>query len=161
MIVGSGDISSILPNKENLLFFASGVSNSKEKDEMAYQREIDLLFDQNRASHIVYFSTLAIFYSDTRYTRHKLDMEAMVKENFSEYCIIRLGNIDWGTNPHTLINYLREHPKAELKDEYRYICTKDELLHWVNLIPDFNVEFNITGERLTIKEIYDKYARVS
>lgn len=148
-----------MPDKEDLLFFAAGVSNSKETRESEYQREINLLFDQNRGSHIVYFSTLAVFYSNTRYTRHKLDMEAMVKENFTKYCIIRLGNITWGTNPHTLINYLTTHPEATIRDEYRYVIDPDEFLHWIELIPDFNVEMNITGERLKVKEIYDRYRK--
>lgn len=159
--VGSGNIASVLPNKENLLFFASGVSNSQEKDETSYQREINLLLDQNRISHIVYFSTLAIFYSDTRYTRHKRDMEAMVKENFDKYCIIRIGNILWGDNPHTLINYLKTHPKAEIRDEWRYIVNKDEFLHWINLIPSFNVEMNITGNKMKVREIYEKFVKQS
>lgn len=156
MIVGGGDIASVLP-KSNLLFFASGVSNSRCADEKEYQREINLLLEQPKTAHIVYFSSLAIFYSDTRYTRHKLDMEAMVKLNFPSYTIIRLGNIDWGSNPHTLINYLRAHPNAEIKDEWRYVTDKKEFLHWINLIPGWNAEISIPGRRMKVQEIYDEF----
>ena len=156
MIVGNGDIASVLPDRSDLLFFASGVSNSQETDESEYQREIDLLYRwerMNEGLQLVYFSTLAIFYSLTRYTQHKLQMEERIRYIFPQYTIIRLGNITWGKNPHTLINYLKAHPKAPIKNEYRYVCDKEEFLHWIDLIPDFNVEMNIPGKRMLVKEI--------
>lgn len=162
MIIGSGDIGTALKEVDSpdLLFFASGVSNSQEDRESEYQREIDLLLEQPRDAHIVYFSSLAVFYSQTRYAQHKRDMEAMVKANFPRYCIVRLGNIDYGSNPHTLINYLKAHPKAEIRDEWRYICSKDELLHWINLIPTWSCEMNVVGKRLKVKEIVEQYVKV-
>lgn len=163
-IVGSGDIASVLPERDDLLFFASGVSNSQETRESEYQREVDLLLEQPRDAHIVYFGSLAVFYSHTRYTEHKLDMEAMVKANFPLHTIIRLGNITFGTNPHTLINYfkneLAQGHSVTIKDETRYICTKEELLHWVKLIPPWSVEMNITGKRMKVEEIVERYVRV-
>lgn len=163
-VVGDGDVASVIPRMyrefDDILFFASGVSNSQETRESEYEREIDLLLEQRRDVHLVYFSSLSIFYSHTRYAQHKRDMEQIVKANFPEHTIIRLGNITWGDNPHTLINYLKAHPKAEIRDEYRYICDKDEFLHWVRLIPlDFNCDINIPGKRLKIKEIVDEYVR--
>src|SRR5665213_3242945 len=147
MIIGHGDIASVLPDREDLLFFASGVSNSGETRESEYDRELNLLMAQNKSSHIVYFSSLAILERDTRYTRHKRAMEAQVKFNFGHYCIVRLGNIDWGTNPHTFINYLREHPEAEIKDEYRYVVDRDEFLYWIGKIPTWSCELSIPGRR--------------
>ena len=157
MILGKGDLASVLKDRHDLLFFACGVSNSQETNEAEYQREIDLLLNQSRDSHLVYFSTLAIFYSKTRYTTHKRVMEEIVKKNFKSYTIIRLGNITWGNNPHTLINYLKDNPQAELKDEYRYICEKDEFLHWMSLIPTWSTEINIPGKRMKVAEIYKEY----
>lgn len=157
MIIGNGDLASVLPDREDLIFFASGVSNSQETRESEYQREVDLLMKQNRDSHIVYFSTLASFYSRTRYVDHKLNMESLIKRYFKKYTIIRLGNITFGTNPNTLINYLKAHPNAEIRDEYRYICDKDEFLHWINLIPKWNVEMNVPGRRLKVAEIVKEY----
>lgn len=161
MIVGNGDLASVLRevDRPDRLYFVSGVSNSQETRESEYKRERDLLLDQRRDLYLVYISSLAIFYSDTRYTQHKRDMEGMVALNFPQHTIMRLGNIDWGTNPHTLINYLRDHPNAPIRDEERYICTQDEFLHWVNLIPKWNSEMNITGKRMKIKEIYDEYVK--
>ena len=158
MIIGRGDIASVLPDRDDLLFFASGVSNSSEMREEEYEREIKLLKEKNTDKHIVYFSSLSIFYLESRYTKHKMQMEALIKNRFPIYTIIRLGNITWGKNPHTLINYLKNNPKAEIRDVYRYVVDKDEFLHWINLIPSFSCEMNITGRRMKVEEIKEKYA---
>jgi len=39
MIVGSGDVASVLKDREDRVYFASGVSNSSETDESEYQRK--------------------------------------------------------------------------------------------------------------------------
>jgi hypothetical protein len=87
-------------------------------------------------------------------------MEALIKE-FPHYTIIRLGNIDWGINPHTIINYLKSEYKAgrplEIQDVYRYIVSKDEFLYWIGLIPDWNCEMNIPGRRMKVKDIVKEY----
>lgn len=159
MIIGDGDVASTLPDRDDLLFFASGVSNSQETRQSEYQRELDLLLQQPRDAHIVYFSSLGVLDRTSRYYSHKRYMEAMVRGNFAKYTIIRLGNIDWGTNPNTLINYLRAHPNAEIKDEYRYICDQEELLYWVKRIPTWNCEINIPGRRMKVKEVLDEYVK--
>ena len=166
-IEGRGDIVSVLVDRPDILFFASGVSNSKETNEAEYQREKSLLLRQapllreNRAKRLVYFGSLSIFYGDTRYVRHKMEMEQLVRENFPKYCIVRLGNIAWGDNPHTLINALRERlvrqEPMEIQDVYRYVVEKDEFLHWISLIPNFNCEINVPGTRMKVKEIVKKY----
>lgn len=165
-IVGHGDIAKVLnwecDEKPDTVFFASGVSNSQETRESEYQREKDLLLEQDRNKRLVYFGSLSIFYSDGRYATHKREMEELVTENFSKYCIIRLGNIDWGHNPHTLINTLRnnvaEGKSVEIRDTERYVVDKEEFKHWIGLIPDgFNCEINIPGERMKVKEIFNKY----
>lgn len=157
MVIGNGDVASALIDKPGMLYFASGVSNSQELRESEYRREVDLLLEQDKTLHVVYFSTLASLYSDTRYTRHKRHMEGIVKSDFPKYTIVRLGNILWGTNPHTLINYLRAHPEAEVRDEYRYVVGKEEFSHWIELIPDWSCEMNIPGERLKVREVKEKY----
>lgn len=159
MIIGNGDLAQAIPDKKGLLFFASGVSDSSCTDEEEYQREINLLMEQPKDAHIVYFSSLGLLESDgtSRYYRHKYQMETLVKLNFQTYTIIRIGNISWGTNPHTLINYLKAHPDAELKDEYRYICDKDEFYYWLKRIPVWSCEMNIIGERMRVKDVYRQY----
>jgi len=159
MVVGSGDIASVLPDRSDLIFFASGVSNSAETRNSEYNRELALLARQDRTKRIVYFSSLSVFYSDTKYANHKRAMEDTLKKFYPRYCIVRIGNIDWGKNPNTLINYLRAHPEAEIRDEWRYVVDKDEFLHWINLIPNWNVEINIPGKRMKVREIYERYCQ--
>ena len=162
MIVGNGDIAGVLRevDRPGPLFFASGVSNSLETRGSEYQREKKLLAEQPTDLQIVYFGSLSVFYLDTMYTRHKLEMEALVKE-FPSYAIARIGNITWGDNPHTLINKLRsslekEEP-MEIKNVYRYVVEKDEFLHWMRLIPKWNCEMNIPGRRMKVREILKNY----
>lgn len=161
MIIGNGDIASVLKDRKDRLYFVSGVSNSQEIRESEYQREINLLLSQDKSKHLVYCSSLCVFYSDTRYAQHKKQMEILIKVNFPYYTIIRIGNITWGKNPNTLINHLRNQAEKgeslKIKDTYRYIIDKEEFLYWVNMIPEWSCEMNITGQRLTIKEIVNKY----
>lgn len=160
-IIGRGDIASVLPERDDVLFFASGVSNSQETDESEYAREMQLLLEQNKDAHLVYFSSLAVLNGMNRYLQHKRDMEETIKANFRTHTIVRIGNIAWGTNPHTLINFLREHPDAEVRDEYRYVVDQDEFLYWVNMIPgDWSCEMNIPGRRMKVKDIKDEYGYV-
>jgi hypothetical protein len=162
-IIGSGDIAGVLPEREDLLFFASGVSNSREDRESEYQREIDLLAEQPRDAHIVYFSSLAVLNGVGRYVEHKRSMEARIKE-FDRNTIVRIGNIAWGTNPHTLINHFRgqieKGEELNIQDTHRYVVDKDEFLYWLNLIPEWNTEMNIPGKRMKVAEIVDEYCYV-
>lgn len=163
MIIGHGDVASVLQDKDDLIYFASGVSNSQETRGSEFRREMDLLLDQiDKQKKIVYFGSLSIFYADTPYTRHKRKMEQYIKM-FPEWAIIRIGNINWGTNPHTLINHfkLQKARGEELKvqDTFRYVVDKDEFLYWVSMIPNFNCEMNVVGQRMTIQQIVDTYVR--
>jgi|SRR5258706_3875615 len=163
MIVGNGDIASVLPDRDDLLFFASGVSNSKEDREEEYKREYNLLMDQNRERHIVYFSSLSVFYSDTPYARFKKEQEKIIKSLWEHWTIIRLGNITWGDNPNTLINFLRKKIKDDesfsIEPVSRYVVDKEEFLHWIELIPQWNAEMNIPGKRMLVAEIVSAIMR--
>lgn len=163
MIVGHGDIASALKDRSGFVFFASGVSNSQESRESEYQREKELLLRQDHSLRLVYFGSLSVFYpvvtkySNPRYAEHKLEMEELVKTTFPHYTIVRLGNIIWGKNPNTLVNKIRKLLKDgesfEIPDTYRYLVTKEEFLHWMDVIPDRNCEINIPGERVKIEEV--------
>lgn len=167
MIVGHGDIASVLQelDRPDVIFFASGVSNSQETRQAEYDREVQLLLKQPTDKHLIYFSSLCIFYSDTVYARHKREIEKLIELNFPHYTIVRIGNILWGNNPFTLINSLKNKllrgEEIELKDEYRYIIDKEEFLHWLRMIPVWNCQLNITGRRLKVKEVFDLYANRS
>ena len=164
MIIGSGDVASVLPKRNKKMFFASGVSNSLETRESEFQREKNLLLRQNRKAHLVYFSSLAVLHGDNRYVRHKREMEKLIKQEFPLYTIMRLGNITWGTNPHTIINFFRARIKKglplKIQNTYRYIIDKDEFLHWINLIPNWPCEMNCPGRRMSIQEIVDEFCLI-
>jgi len=163
MIIGRGDIASILKDREDRLYFVSGVSNSAETRQSEYQREIDLLLQQDKNKHIVYVSSLCVFYLDSQYARHKRLMEELIKENFKYHTILRIGNITWGSNPNTIINNMYNKIKngleVEIRDEYRYIVDKDEFIYWVNMIPPWNCEMNVPGKRMKIKEVIEVYIK--
>lgn len=163
-IVGDGNIAKALSkitDERNLCYFASGVSNSQETRESEYQREKDLLLLQDKSDHIVYFSSLSVFYAGGRYQKHKLEMEKLIKANFLRWTIIRIGNISWkNDNPHTIINFLknkiRNNEPYEVQDTVRYIIDKKEFLHWISMIPSFNCEMNIPGRIMTVKKIVEE-----
>jgi len=160
MIIGHGDIASVLPDRNDLIYFASGVSNSQETRESEYTREFRLLVTQDYSKHLVYFSSLCVFYAASRYAEHKRMMEASIKKNFETWTIMRLGNITWGVNPHTIINHFREQRRRgaelDIQDTYRYIVELGEFLHWVGMIPDWSCEMNITGRRMSVRQIVDE-----
>jgi hypothetical protein len=161
-VIGRGDIASVLEARDGFLYFASGVSNSREERESEFQREKDLLLAQPRDKHIVYFGSLSIFYSDSRYAQHKKEMESLVKENFDNYTIFRLGNITWGDNPNTIINFFREQKRQGIplvvQDTERYVCDREEFDHWIGMIPEWSCEMNVPGRRMKAIEIANEYA---
>ena len=160
MIIGHGDIASVLQDREGFTFFAAGVSNSREERESEYQRERDLLASIDKKTHLVYFSSLCVFYLGTPYAQHKRYQEIYVKSSFARWTIMRLGNITWGTNIHTIINHFREQRRRnvplDVQDTYRYIVDQGEFLHWVDMIPEWSCEMNITGRKMSVQQIVDE-----
>ena len=143
---------------------ASGVSNSGEKRESEYEREKKLLLSQDKNKHLVYFGSLSIFYNpNTMYAQHKKKMEELVRKNFKHYTIVRIGNITWGKNPHTLINFFKGEKKKGhklvIQNTYRYLVDKKEFLYWIDLIPDWNCELNVAGQWLKVSQIVKKYVK--
>jgi hypothetical protein len=142
MIVGKGDIASILNDREGAIFFASGVSKSTETNESEFWREIELLDKQDRTKCLFYFSSIALDDMSkigNQYLAHKRKMELFIKSNFENYNIIRIGNITWGNNPNTFINYIKNKIKneepVEIKDEFKYLIDKEQLLLLTDNLP--------------------------
>ena len=141
MIVGNGDIASVLNDREGAIFFASGVSKSTETTESEFVREIELLKKQDTSKCIFYFSSITIddINKNSQYLEHKRKMELLIKSNFENYNIIRIGNITWGNNPNTIINYIKNKIKngepVEIKDEYKYVIDKEQLVLLTDNLP--------------------------
>lgn len=153
-IIGHGDLAGVLTDHQDITWFASGVSNSKCTDVNQFEREIKLLLSQPRDKHLVYFSSLCTYNGTTEYARHKRVMEQSVKNNFGAYTIVRLGNIDWGKNPNTLINYLKANPNAAVQNVYRHIVSLDEFKYWLNFIkPGTKNEMNIPGKMWFVPDL--------
>ena len=89
MIIGKGDIASILNDRDDITFFASGVSNSSETRWEEFDREKKLLFEQDKDICLLYFSSIAIDikekYDNSKYLKHKKEMEDLIKSNFKNY----------------------------------------------------------------------------
>lgn len=158
MKIGNGDIGSILNDREGCLFFASGVSNSLCIDETQFHREKYLLLSQPKDLCIFYFSTISIYYKTSPYTDHKKAMELLIKSNWNNYNIIRLGNITFGKNPNTFINFLKAKKAAnepyELLDEWRYVIGEDELLLFTDNLPlTGQNEINVFEKMVKPKEL--------
>lgn len=115
MIVGNGLIASAFAEKDlaEVIFFASGVSNSSETDPAQFLREKNLV-QQTLKTHpektFVYFSTCSIYDSskhDSPYVLHKLHMEEIIRQTARKFLIVRVSNaVGFGGNPNLLMNYL-------------------------------------------------------
>jgi uncharacterized protein YbjT (DUF2867 family) len=152
-IIGNGDIASVLKDRLGITFLASGLSNSSNVTYADFCRERNLI-ERYRNNHVVYFSSLCIYYSDSDYAKYKRELEAYVIQKCNSYTIVRIGNISWGKNPNTLLNYMKAHPEAERRDETRYIVDKEEFLHWIDKIrPYTNDIMNIPGKRINANEL--------
>ncbi len=160
MIVGTGDIASVLNDRDGAIFFAAGVSNSSEKRESEFNREYELLNKQDKNKCIFYFSSIAIddISKNSEYLQHKRRMELFIKSNFENYNIIRIGNITWGTNPNTFINYIRNKIKTgqpvEIKDEYKYMIDKEQLVLLADNLPLIGQnQISVFGRMAKVKEL--------
>ena len=126
MIIGKGLIASQFyeVDQEDIIFFASGVSNSSETRKEEFYREQNLIEEtilKNSDKLFIYFSTCSIYDSskyNSPYVLHKLHMEEVIKESAPKYLILRISNaVGKGGNPNLLINYL-----------YRQIINESELV---------------------------------
>jgi len=162
MIIGRGDIASILNDRDGAIFFASGVSNSSEIRQSEFKRELDLLSKQDKSKCIFYFSSIAIDNKEkfevSKYLQHKKQMEDYIKENFKNYNIIRIGNITWGSNPNTFLNYLKNKIKNNesvyISDEYKFMIDKNELLAITNTLPIIaQNQLSVFGKMIKVKDL--------
>ncbi len=158
MIIGNGSIANVLKDNNDLVFFASGVSNSTCVDENEYEREFNLLKTISKDKHIVYFSNLGVYYKKDRYTDHKIEIEEYIRNNFKYYTIVRIEVCEWVKTPNTILNVFKSQLskgiEPNVQNTTRYVLSLDEFLYWVNLIKPFTKnEMNILGRKLTIEQI--------
>jgi hypothetical protein len=161
MIIGNGSIASVLEDRDDLVFFASGVSNSVCVDEKEYEREFNLLKTITTDQHVVYFSNLGIYYKEDRYTNHKKEIEEYIRNNFKSYTIVRIEVCVWAKTPNTILNFfkrqLSEGIEPTIQNTTRYVLSVDEFLYWVKMIKSgVRNEMNIFGRKMTIAQIVEE-----
>ncbi|MDB4347796.1 polysaccharide biosynthesis protein [Bacteroidia bacterium] len=146
MIVGNGLIAKAINScdREDVILFASGVSNSVSPRNHDFEREEQLIKHHlNNEKCFVYFSTISInddSINRNSYIRHKLKMEQLIQQSNSPYLILRLPNIigEKG-NPNTLYPYfkscLEQNEKVTIKkDAHRYLLTTNQLCKILNQV---------------------------
>jgi nucleoside-diphosphate-sugar epimerase len=140
VIIGSGLLATSLSKlrHENSVLFASGVSDSRQVNEIEFERERELLLKSLKntgTSEFFYFSTCSIFdpsLTQSRYIGHKKRMEDIVLSKPSGR-VIRLPNLVGPKgNPANLINYLTNSIKHSYPIEIqryatRYLLGVDEM----------------------------------
>lgn len=96
--------------KEKVIFFTSGVSNSNCISEKQFNRERKKILNLKikKDELLIYFSTCGIYdpsRNKKKYFKHKVDMEYLIKKNFTKFLIIRLPElIGKNNNKKTLVN---------------------------------------------------------
>lgn len=116
MIYGNGLIAKSFikyTKKKKIIFFASGVSNSKETSKSEYKKEIvilkKVLLNKKDNQLFIYFSSCSIFdpsKQNSSYVKHKIKIENIIRK-FDNYYIFRLPTvIGRSSNNSTLINNL-------------------------------------------------------
>lgn len=159
MIIGNGLIANIFKDKfknDEILIFASGVSNSKEIKEEEFERETSLIHEvlkKHPSKMFVYFSTCSIHNSTkSKYIDHKINIENIIVNLSNKYLILRLPIvIGRDQNKNQLIGYLFEKNKqGELIDIYknanRYLIDSKDLPSIVTLL----IEKGISNEIIEV-----------
>ena len=103
------------------LIFASGVSNSSEVSQSAFDRERSLVEEHLAIANkkkmlFIYFSSCALVdasHLSIPYYRHKFEIEQLIKQEADNFIIFRLPQlIGKSDNKNTLINYLVDKVKT-------------------------------------------------
>lgn len=116
MVVGNGMVASKFihySERNDVIVFASGVSNSKLAIKTEFEREKKLLRKiilNNTGKKLIYFSTFNLYdpvEKSSPYCLHKLDMEKFISLNAPNYNIFRLGHVAGASaKEYTILSFL-------------------------------------------------------
>ena len=119
MVIGNGMVAARFASytsNDDVVIFASGVSNSKNTDPVAYERETKLLkktLEQYPDKLLVYFSTCSLYDPEEKtspYYNHKLKTEEYIQQTAASYNIFRVSNIvGRSANQNTILNFFYYH----------------------------------------------------
>jgi len=178
MVVGNGLLAGLFKEYSDIndiIIFASGVSNSSEINEKEFQRE-KLLIHKYSSKYqkklFVYFSTCAFYdkyFSATLYLDHKESIEEFISKSFSNYIIFRVPQIIGSFNKNQLLGYInhqiQHNKKFVLYDIERNLIDLNYVFKVVNYVLKFNFSknciFNIAFPyNITVVEIVKIFEKI-
>lgn len=116
MVIGNGLMAkrfSAYQSNPGVVIFASGVSDSKTTDPLAFAREVNLVettLKKYPEAVFVYFSTCSIydpFLKGRPYITHKIAVEKQIAESGNTFMIFRVSNVAGPIgNPKTIFHFL-------------------------------------------------------
>jgi nucleoside-diphosphate-sugar epimerase len=119
MVIGNGMVAKRFESyktNDQFLIFASGVSNSKNINPAAYERELTLLqkaIKENPEKILVYFSTCSIYDPEeetSKYVLHKKQIENLIQKDQKQFYIFRVSNlVGQSGNRNTILNFYVYH----------------------------------------------------
>jgi len=160
MVIGSGLLANALnefESNDQVLIFASGVSNSRETRSSEFKRECGLLRSHlDFSGLLVYISTCSVndaSLSETAYIRHKLQMEKWVMSRTEDSLVFRLPIVvGRSKNKNTLINFLKN--KIELSENF--LLHKNACRHFIGysdlkcLLPELIRDGSFVGRTVNV-----------
>ena len=184
MVVGNGMVASKFihySERDDVIIFASGVSNSKLAIKTEFEREKKLLCKillNNKSKKLIYFSTFNLYdpaEKTSPYCLHKSDMEKFISINVPNYNIFRLGHVAGASaKEYTILSFLFNSKKCTNRiklwkhasrniidiDDVSKICTyiidnnlyKNEVTNICNSYNSSIIELVITLERVLSKK---------
>ena len=178
MIVGSGMMAKAVKaiDNQSCLYFCSGVSNSSEEDEDKYEKEAKLISQfYGTNQKIIYFSSYLVnfdSYLSRKYYRHKLNIEELIQENFSNFLIFRLPQVVGMTeNKNTLTNFLFNSIVTNstievFRNAKRNLVDIDDVVKVVDFVNNKNIFNNqvvnlIASKNQDIEEIISTFEKVT
>jgi nucleoside-diphosphate-sugar epimerase len=159
MVVGNGMIANRFAEyqgNDDIIIFASGVSNSKDIVDEHFLREFQLMHRTIKdypEKIFVYFSTCSVGDIDLAlapYVIHKKKVEEFIKKNVEKYYLFRISNLaGTSNNPYTLLNYfifniLNNHPLTVWTNAYRNIIDIDDMYAIANYFLSSGENINTT-----------------
>lgn len=177
-ILGSGMLADAFKKAEilkDITVIAAGVSNSQETNVNEYLREEIFLknaIKRRPNSKIIYFSTCSVYQDvKTRYIEHKLQMENIITDMASSYCIFRLPQVVGLTTNTTIVSFfirclLLETKVRIQKNSLRSLIDVEDVVRIVLLVikkPYFiNSIIDITNNQsITVLELFTKIAKIT
>ena len=175
MVVGSGLLANTFvsfKDNEDVIIFASGVSNSGCVDLEQFKRERNLVAKYRASNKLfVYFGTSSVedpYLKGSLYIKHKLEIEFYIKAHFKRYLIVRLPNVVGKTNnPNTLINFVHNTVQREQKMDIqlkasRYLIDVADIFLYLDKVIDNEAELNktvnlIIAKKLSVLQIVESF----